>query len=563
MPRILAILLCAWRTDRVRRHLRARVSREASTGHTPAARELAILSHRPILVTAEVSGATRIVDACHLALARSVRIGMSLAHGRALCEGLAIESRVDESADRMALRQLARWCQRWSPTVAVDDGGGRGGHTHALLLDATGVAHLMGGEAMFLRRVRRSLTQREIRVRVALAPTPRAALAAAGACAGSSTPPIIPTPDDIRPMLRDAPLEPLRLEPPCIAALHEVNLRHIGELFALPRSDLLVRFGAGLLDALDRLDGSRPERLDGVREEPPPEHALHLESPDPRQDSLWRVLDLVLDGLCNDLRRRHRRMREVELLIERYHMPTATMRLSMSAATDDPRHVARLLRPRLEKLDLGVMLGLGMESMRVRALRLARPRNGLWLGEGRGLGEGLGDGLGNGIGADIGALVDTLAARLGREHVRRIVPMNRHAPDHAWRMMPADAPAGGRAHASCGGGAGDPRAHPRPTSLLQRPESITVGMRGMVPESFRWRGREIALRHSIGPERLAAEWWNRARGVDATVAALQSRDLWRVQADDGGWFLLERGGAGSVGGGGGGDRAWHLRGAWC
>lgn len=546
MPRSLAILLSAWQTDRVRLRLRQRWQREVTTGalrdvggdHAQAARELALLPHRPILITAEISGATRIVAVCGIALSNGVRCGMSLAHGRALCHGLAIESPQDEVADRTALRSLARWCQRWSPGVAIDDGSGGVGdaaaqHPPALILDATGVAHLMKGEEQMVRRVHRAFREKGIRARVAMAPTPRAALVACAsgvAVVGGNS--VFDDTSAVRMQLATCPVESLRLEARTIEALHEVNLRLIGDLHALPRADLLERFGPELLLVLDYLDGTRKQRLDPVREAPPIEERVDMPSPDPRQETLWRALDLALDALCAQLQRRHRRMREIEVVIDRYRMPAAVMRLSMNGRTDDPRHVAKLLRPRLERLDLGH----GMESMTLRALRLAKSRDGLWLGEGR------------------EALVDILGARLGRDGVRRILPLNRHAPDRAWRTVPADRQEDG-VHRCVDHGHGS--AAIRPTSMLPRPDAVTVLVRAARPTSFHWRGREVPLTRALGPERLAEEWWMRPRGRDAAASATAARDLWRVQADDGAWFLLERRGSANAA-----ASAWSLRGAW-
>jgi protein ImuB len=42
--------------------------------------------------------------------------------------------------DEAALKALARWAERWSPSIMLDKPDG-------LTLDATGIPHLFGGEA--------------------------------------------------------------------------------------------------------------------------------------------------------------------------------------------------------------------------------------------------------------------------------------------------------------------------------------------------------------------------------------------------------------------------------
>ena len=72
-----------------------------------------------------------------------------------------------------ALEKLATWMQRhYAPLVAVDPPAG-------LMLDATGVAHLFGGETDMLREIIRRLAEVGIAARIAIAPSYGAAFAAA------------------------------------------------------------------------------------------------------------------------------------------------------------------------------------------------------------------------------------------------------------------------------------------------------------------------------------------------------------------------------------------------
>ena len=57
----------------------------------------------------------------------------------------------DEAADAKTLDDIADWCDRFTPLVALDP-------PHGLYLDITGCAHLFGGEAALLRIVCGALT---------------------------------------------------------------------------------------------------------------------------------------------------------------------------------------------------------------------------------------------------------------------------------------------------------------------------------------------------------------------------------------------------------------------
>ena len=58
----------------------------------------------------------------------------------------------DEAADAHALNDIADWCDRFTPLVALDA-------PHGLFLDITGCAHLFGGEAALMRLVCGVLTR--------------------------------------------------------------------------------------------------------------------------------------------------------------------------------------------------------------------------------------------------------------------------------------------------------------------------------------------------------------------------------------------------------------------
>ena len=66
-------------------------------------------------------------------------IGLPLANARAICPELTVFD-ADEVADRKTLDDIADWCDRFTPLVALDP-------PYGLFLDITGCAHLFGGEA--------------------------------------------------------------------------------------------------------------------------------------------------------------------------------------------------------------------------------------------------------------------------------------------------------------------------------------------------------------------------------------------------------------------------------
>ena len=86
-------------------------------------------------------GKIAVVACCRQARQWGVRPGMLLAEAQSLGRAARFEPH-DPSADRQALRELAVWCQQFSPVAALDDAEA----PDCLLLDATGCDYEPGGE---------------------------------------------------------------------------------------------------------------------------------------------------------------------------------------------------------------------------------------------------------------------------------------------------------------------------------------------------------------------------------------------------------------------------------
>jgi protein ImuB len=106
----------------------------------------------PIVMVGRI-GRRRAVAHMNLAAAKAgLRFGQAVAHATALVPGLVLHD-LDAEADNTALQRLALWAQRlYSPTVAADPPDG-------LVIDATGCAHLFGGEEKMLIDLRRRLAK--------------------------------------------------------------------------------------------------------------------------------------------------------------------------------------------------------------------------------------------------------------------------------------------------------------------------------------------------------------------------------------------------------------------
>src|SRR6202008_2706935 len=133
--------------DRIRRHL------SSSDAQADFPRVVVAKEHNALLLYAIDEAAVR----------AGLSTGLPLANARAICPELTVYD-ADEAADRKTLEEIADWCDRLTPLVALDP-------PHGLFLDITGCAHLFGGEAALLRQLTSALRRQGFAVSAAIAAT--------------------------------------------------------------------------------------------------------------------------------------------------------------------------------------------------------------------------------------------------------------------------------------------------------------------------------------------------------------------------------------------------------
>src|SRR5579871_5934586 len=130
--RIVALWLPDFVTDRL--------TRRAASPH-------AAWRTRPFATVTQDHGALILAATNPAARQAGLRSGQSLADARALCPALkTIEAEPANEAESLA--RLVRWCTRWSPWTSAEEISPNGGA--GIWIDATGCAHLFGGEQPLL-----------------------------------------------------------------------------------------------------------------------------------------------------------------------------------------------------------------------------------------------------------------------------------------------------------------------------------------------------------------------------------------------------------------------------
>src|SRR5690349_7905089 len=257
-----------------------------------------------VALTVEVSQGQRIHAVTPAAAHAGARPGMRLTDARALDPGLAAIP-ADLAGDAAFARRLARWASRWSPAIEVDGSDG-------LKIDATGAAHLFGGEERMLADIVARFAGLGLTARAAIAPT---ALAAWALARFGGKPTIVAPKARTAAMLAPLPVSALGLPPDVTRVLERLGLKTIGCLAGIERRSLARRFreADNPLDAIDRALGRKAEPLTPLVHQSPPRAMLRLAEPVADPAAAPQSLDLLLPDLVRQLEQRRLGVRRLVL----------------------------------------------------------------------------------------------------------------------------------------------------------------------------------------------------------------------------------------------------------
>jgi protein ImuB len=494
---------------------------------------------RPVVLLTE----HRITHLNAEAAALGVRPGMKRATALALAGDLLVAD-ADARRDAAALQAVAHAALAWTPSVTLHD-------SQTVLLEVQPSLRLFGGEPALWRGLLAALVPLGHRVDSAAAPTAlgaallarcpsRPAHPASSASSpkakhrAASAPPPGPSAADLpglQTLLDAAPVWLLGPGREHWEALQGMGLHTLADLRALPRAGLARRFGAGLMDDLDRALGRQPDPRVWVTLPAVFDSRLELHARAENTEQVLAAATVLLGRLVAWAQARQARVAAFTLamLHERQRQvlrsPT-TLSIELAEPALDPVHLQLLLRERLARVELAEpTLELRLHCSRTVA---GHAPNGELFPTRASEAEGL------------TRLLERLRARLGDAQVQRLVAVADHRPECASRSVPAQGPAQGPVAAGTSPAAMNGLPLHRPAWLLPQPQPLAE--RGALPLLD---GRPLQL--LSGPERIESGWW------DSQPVA---RDYFIAQAVDGSLVWVYR----SRVPGDSGDAPWFLQG---
>ncbi|WP_395060175.1 Y-family DNA polymerase [Polaromonas sp.] len=443
-----------------------------------------------------------------------------------------------------AQRAVASMALGFTPRVALLD--------EAVLMDVTGSLRLFGGLARLMQQLEsRLLTFFESNQCLALVQRAQGAtsLIAMGRLR-------MTTGQGARPRQRVAelPMHSLSAARPHLGVLERIGCRTWDDLLRLPRDGVARRFGAELLQALDRARGS-------VADEYPwlvlPEHfeeKIELDALVTHAPALMAGALRLLTRLQAWLLGRQSGLSALRLT---WHLdkrrdvpPTGALEVRTAQPAQDLRHVARLLAEQLAQHRLPAPVhALSLQSLVTEPLADAAAATASLLMTERKQGDSALE------------LIERLSARLGETQVLAWQPVADHRPEQMQRWVPAQnalksiassaRPIRVRGQKSLKNPA-TPAARTEalyPSWLL--PEAVKLAVSGNSPV---YQGKLVRL---AGPQRLEASGWLMPGGP-AKPPAIRDYFIYRSQQAGLLWIYSERLAPSSAGVGP--RRAWFLHG---
>jgi protein ImuB len=499
--RILSLWLPRLPIDRIKRQL-------ARNSAAPAKNS----NDDPSIVVAKQNNALQISALDDAAARLGLDIGLPLANARAICPHLRVFD-ADEIADTETLDNIADWCDRFTPLVALDP-------PHGLFLDITGCAHLFGGEAALMRLVCDVLTAQGFAVSAAIAGTSVCARTMTRHVHGG----IIHAGEEAE-AVKPLPVSALGADDAITRGLRRAGLKTIGDVACRARHEITARFGADFTTLLQHAMGQGDAPISPRK--PLPDYIVEKRFPEPiaTEGVISATLSRLARMLVMAMDQQGKGARRLEARFFRTDGAVRAIVVDTGQPVTRGEVIDRLFRERLDALHDPLDPGFGFDL-----IRLSASRTEIVVQQQRDLDANVHDN------DELAALIDRIAARIGGRRVVVHLPQDTHIPERAVMAAPAQHHLATAARAIWPARVeGEPPL--RPLRLFERPEQIKViaQVPDGPPARFVWRRATHAVVRAEGPERVAMEWW-RPQGEMLT------RDYFRVEDEAGLRFWLYRDG---------------------
>ncbi len=443
---------------------------------------------------------------------KGICTGMLAADCRAIVPELQILDYEPEQPVKLLIA-LAEWCIRYTPFISVDA-------SDMLILDASGCAHLWGGEEKYLQEIQNKFNKFGYTIKIAIADTIGTAWAV---CKFGQTNSIIKSGSETESLI-SLPPAALRLETPVLEKLQKLGLKTIGSFINMPATALRRRFGQPLLNRLGQALGEEMEMMNLVIPLTPYRERLPSLEPIRTAEGIEIAIKTLLEMLCLRLQQESKGLRKCELKCYRIDGGIEKTEIGTSKPSRNTLHLFKLFENKIKQIepDLGIELFL-LEASVVEDLQ--NTQDSLWT-------------VSSGDETALAELLDRLAGKTGGKSIYRYLPAEHYWPERSFKKATSLSEKPTTTWRT---------DLPRPLHILSVPEliQVSVQMPDYPPLLFRYKNKVHTIKKADGPERIEQEWW---------IQNGLYRDYYCVEDEDGARYWLFRSGDYSA------DPKWFIHG---
>lgn len=458
-----------------------------------------LLRSLPFVLSVSDHGRMIVQAANPLAEKEGIFSGMAVADARAIVPSLEVMDDPPGLPTRL-LQKLAAFCIRFTDSVSI-------GMCDELILDASGCAHLWGGEKNYLEDIQQRFKNNGYDVQLGMADT--IGMAWAVAHFGDASRIIGPVAQQ-EAILRMPPAA-LRLSPLLTERLLKLGLQQVKNIVQIPRSALQRRFGDELTERIDQALGFEPEYLCPIFPVEACRERLPCLEPIITATGIEIALKRLLDRICLRLQRENLGIRKLIFSGMRTDGKISVIEIGTHRGSNQTAHLYKLFEPRICQMEPA----LGFELFLLEATKTEKifPQQEILWQTKTGIAE-----------KDFAALLDRISNRFGSSCMSRFVPDEHHHPEKSFKKS---------ASLTEAEIVNWKISRPRPLQLLAKPVSVEVAapVPDYPPMHFRYNGKIHKIKKADGPERIESAWW---------IQETSHRDYYILEDEDGRRYWLFR-----------------------
>ena len=332
----------------------------------------------------------------------------------------------------------------------------------------------------------------------------------------------------------------------------------MGDLYSIPRSSIVDRFGKVLLNRMDQALGRVCEPISPLFETPKFRYVNTFLEPIERTKDICSSIKKLLPKICSDLESFCRGVRKLELTLYLLSGDTRRVQVGTYKPSQDLDHLTYLLERKLESFEITY----GIDALVLSAL-VTEPMEGKQLRLDKSEAQRSSD--------KIDSLIYRIKGRLGQQCVTCQTAFESYFPERSVVTTSSLYKRDGDSDSKTTINNCTPVSYreksgswfinrSRPVTLFDCPESIKVitEPNSGLPSLFHWRHVLRLVLHVDGPERVAPIWWenfdNYILGTEPT------RDYYWVEDTNGSRYWIYRNTFHSAEKGTGSSRLWFLHG---